>query len=965
MRKKYLSALLFGALLFASAGTFTSCKDYDDDINNLSQRIDQVASDLNDLKTKVDALGCVESIEFKDGQLIVHTASGDVSANMPEYTGIKEVKLEGNTLYVDGEAAGTVEIPETPGGEEVHVPVISVKDGKLYVDDQLMDIEVGSNVIMVDNGDTCTLTVDGQSVELMKAGTAMAGLNVINAGVEDADYKFKAYYDINSKDVEYGPEGNKKTLKAGLYTTLDRDLKIVVNPRSVDASLYTFALKNSAGVNTELTFKEAVPFEGALSADDVTSRAASANSIWVLENDYTRYDNNNLTDIRTNLYQRFKSNDGENYALTLEASVGNSTFNTPYDLSAELQEMPETTPDPKNMEYILINTDTKPVINYGNGAESAVYDYWLTLKQSALNLQKAEMYGVEISEDGHTFKFTKEAGIGNEVEFVYNYILLNGTVVDESTKNPSVEDRTFTAKFSQETASADTKVLPDFISAFDAELITTPDNPLLKSCGGTANVPATEFGMNHEYDLATIYNELSDANKLVWNSAIEQQKSISFELFGGEGDNNYGTLNSELLSNIRYSIDNKDKKITLQFLVDKDARANATTPNTRDGILAINFTLDNAYELVMTVKDPIANNTVLTLKFPFELQQPTMDIIDDKGNFSEWTVEENTEEEVLMSYGAYDASQNIMYLPLYESFKAWTKEYTVWDANAQYYYLKDVNASNDIDVLGVDNAERALNNNLNYTTVWADWNTKSTSANAASNGGNEASTMVEVVYNHYGVYPEDLFTNGRKNEFKLVFASLLKHSSLKMASGSETLTANAGTNDVFISDNILDLQTPKEQKFYLFDGLNSGGTVITRAELNRNSFNEEQRPFIDKITASVVSAKDKNGTTSHNVVDGTWTDAMWVIDPITGERSFNLGTPDASNIRIFNIPAFPAVQDPTHQWTAANVVTGYTGGLAIQLPSSIADKEEVEITITLNDHLGFTNELKFTISKID
>ena len=65
MRKKYLSALLFGALLFASAGTFTSCKDYDDDINNLSQRIDQVASDLSDLKTKVDALGgYVENVSF-------------------------------------------------------------------------------------------------------------------------------------------------------------------------------------------------------------------------------------------------------------------------------------------------------------------------------------------------------------------------------------------------------------------------------------------------------------------------------------------------------------------------------------------------------------------------------------------------------------------------------------------------------------------------------------------------------------------------------------------------------------------------------------------------------------------------------------------------------------------------------------------------------------------------------------
>ena len=39
MRKKYLSALLFGALLVASAGTFTSCKDYDDEINNLQEQI--------------------------------------------------------------------------------------------------------------------------------------------------------------------------------------------------------------------------------------------------------------------------------------------------------------------------------------------------------------------------------------------------------------------------------------------------------------------------------------------------------------------------------------------------------------------------------------------------------------------------------------------------------------------------------------------------------------------------------------------------------------------------------------------------------------------------------------------------------------------------------------------------------------------------------------------------------------
>jgi hypothetical protein len=31
MNKKFLSAILFGALMVSSTGTFVSCKDYDDD----------------------------------------------------------------------------------------------------------------------------------------------------------------------------------------------------------------------------------------------------------------------------------------------------------------------------------------------------------------------------------------------------------------------------------------------------------------------------------------------------------------------------------------------------------------------------------------------------------------------------------------------------------------------------------------------------------------------------------------------------------------------------------------------------------------------------------------------------------------------------------------------------------------------------------------------------------------------
>ncbi len=56
MRKKYLSALLFGALLFASAGTFTSCKDYDDDINELREQINGNQTTIGSIEEQLKSL---------------------------------------------------------------------------------------------------------------------------------------------------------------------------------------------------------------------------------------------------------------------------------------------------------------------------------------------------------------------------------------------------------------------------------------------------------------------------------------------------------------------------------------------------------------------------------------------------------------------------------------------------------------------------------------------------------------------------------------------------------------------------------------------------------------------------------------------------------------------------------------------------------------------------------------------
>ena len=66
MRKKYLSALLFGAILVTSAGTFTSCKDYDDEIAGLQEQVDALKGKTTvspeEMQTAVsDAISALET----------------------------------------------------------------------------------------------------------------------------------------------------------------------------------------------------------------------------------------------------------------------------------------------------------------------------------------------------------------------------------------------------------------------------------------------------------------------------------------------------------------------------------------------------------------------------------------------------------------------------------------------------------------------------------------------------------------------------------------------------------------------------------------------------------------------------------------------------------------------------------------------------------------------------------------
>ena len=57
--------------------SMTSCKDYDDDIDGLTQRVDALESSLDQLSTDFGALAYVKSVSFENGVLTVTPATGN------------------------------------------------------------------------------------------------------------------------------------------------------------------------------------------------------------------------------------------------------------------------------------------------------------------------------------------------------------------------------------------------------------------------------------------------------------------------------------------------------------------------------------------------------------------------------------------------------------------------------------------------------------------------------------------------------------------------------------------------------------------------------------------------------------------------------------------------------------------------------------------------------------------------
>ena len=110
MNKKILSAILFSALIVGTTGTFTSCKDYDDDIKDLQGQIDGLAGDITKLQgdlstlgTTVNGLTYVKNVTLSGSDLIVTDKNGNdhtyaISNTNTTYT--LDVQQDGNKVII-------------------------------------------------------------------------------------------------------------------------------------------------------------------------------------------------------------------------------------------------------------------------------------------------------------------------------------------------------------------------------------------------------------------------------------------------------------------------------------------------------------------------------------------------------------------------------------------------------------------------------------------------------------------------------------------------------------------------------------------------------------------------------------------------------------------------------------------------------------------------------------------------
>lgn len=187
MKRKFISALLFGALITASTSTFVSCKDYDDDITELR---DQIASNATDLTSLVD-----EKVSNADAQI------AELKKQAAELETAYKLADEGLQASID-DAKNYADIQ----AEEARKA--AVESARTMVDEAVSALQQG---------------IDAANTAIAEQGKTVAGLleadQKLQAGINAAQARADEAYTLAEQAKSLG-EANATKIEA-LNTTLE------------------------------------------------------------------------------------------------------------------------------------------------------------------------------------------------------------------------------------------------------------------------------------------------------------------------------------------------------------------------------------------------------------------------------------------------------------------------------------------------------------------------------------------------------------------------------------------------------------------------------------------------------------------------------------------------------------------------------------------------------------------------
>ena len=416
MNKKFLSAILFGALMVSSTGTFVSCKDYDDDIDNINKELTDIKSKLSDLESKVTTGGAyVTKIESVEGGLKVSVSDGTsynlTIAGTPAGSTVVIDKTTGE-ISIDGTPTGFFATTGTTPQGESTAPY--VKDGFWYFYDDATkafvksEYKASGNAWAVQKGDSVVLHIPNEAgvMQEITLPTSSSALTALNATPSNWTSGKNIAWSKAGADVTWA--GKKGNVAAGqlLIGQLGSETA-TVTPASYDLGAQELTLVDIDGKTAPVTVT-ATAAEG----DYVTDRAASPSGKWNLAIAMT--DEVTADNIATAFTKKVNGVDKNvKYALAV-----NGTVMTGYEYVIDTQTVNEsktnTAYNKSNIGLASANVALGTSTLSLNAATAAqAYDSYLTFEGASKTL--AEAKGITVDGMNITVPATAAATLGLSV----------------------------------------------------------------------------------------------------------------------------------------------------------------------------------------------------------------------------------------------------------------------------------------------------------------------------------------------------------------------------------------------------------------------------------------------------------------------------------------------------------------------------------------------------------------------